>query len=137
LENADGLDPYYAGWLACFNRGQFYEAHDVLEVLWLGQRRGPDDFFYRGLIQLAGAFVHLQKNRLRPADALFALATQRLGGYPTGHHRLPVPEVLSLIRDWRAALASGEFKVNPLIHRPPPQLSLMNLTPADAPTVLV
>lgn len=136
VEGVEGVDPHYAGWLACFNRGQYYEAHDVLEVLWLGQRRGPDDFFYRGLIQLAGAFVHLQKNRLRPADALFALAAQRLGGYPTGHHRLPLSDVLELISDWRAALASGDFKVNPLNQRPPPQLALIQFTPAASPSAL-
>ena len=55
------LDAHYLGYFACFNRGWFYEAHDVLEELWLANRTGPNYAFYKGLIQLAGAFVHLQK----------------------------------------------------------------------------
>ena len=64
----------YLGYFELFNAQLFYEAHDVLEELWLPIRREPQGDFYKGLIQLAGAFVHLQKNRLRPAAALFKLA---------------------------------------------------------------
>lgn len=121
-ENGDGLDPHYAGWFACFNRGEFYEAHDVLEDLWLRTRGQANDRFYKGLIQLAGAFVHLQKNRLRPADALFGLAQTNLTPFPPRHERLDLPVVLQLIRDWRTALSATEFQVNPLSIRPAPQL---------------
>src|SRR2546423_13704317 len=75
-------DPHCLGYFECFNRGLFYEAHDVLEELWLGVRKGPDDAFYKALIQLAGAFVHLQKKRLGPAAALFKLAHANLQKYP-------------------------------------------------------
>ena len=119
-ENADGLDPHYAGWFACFNAGKFYEAHDVLEALWLPQRGQPDDRFYKGLIQLAGAFVHLQKNRLKPADALFRLAESNLCLYGERHHRLNLHAVLNLIRSWREALVTGGFMLNPLATRPAP-----------------
>lgn len=117
-EDTLGLDPHYAGWFACFNRGQFYEAHDVLEALWLKERGRPDDRFYKGLIQLAGAFVHLQKNRLRPADALFRLAEFNLQPYAPRHHRLELGLVLALITRWRARLSDGEFADNPLSHHP-------------------
>ena len=72
------LSPYYLGYFACFNQQLYFEAHDVLEELWLVDRKGPDGDFYKGLIQLAGAFVHLQKNRLRPSAALFKLAEANL-----------------------------------------------------------
>lgn len=120
--NDDGLDPHYAGWFECFNRGAYYEAHDVLEALWLGQRGQPDDLFYKGLIQLAGAFVHLQKNRLRPSDALFRLAEDNLRRYAPRHHRLDVEVVLALVTEWREALARGGFAANPLHARPAPCL---------------
>ena len=35
-------DPHLVGYLRCFNAQQFYEAHDVLEALWLKDRKGPD-----------------------------------------------------------------------------------------------
>lgn len=113
------LDAHYLGYFACFNRGLFYEAHDVLEELWLVDRRGPDGDFYKGLIQFAGAFVHLQKHteqrpRLRPSAALFKLAQTNLGKYPTRHHHLDLTQVLRLIDEWLAFLERGEFQVNPL-----------------------
>src|SRR2546428_133839 len=91
------LDPHYLGYFECFNRQLFYEAHDVLEELWLTHRHGPDGSFYKGLIQLAGAFVHLQKNRLRPAAALFRLARRNLEAYLASHERLDVAAVIVLL----------------------------------------
>jgi predicted metal-dependent hydrolase len=113
-EGQDGLDPHYAGWFACFNRGQYYEAHDVLEALWLRERGGPNDRFYKGLIQLAGAYVHLQKDRLRPGDALFRLAQANLASYAPQYARLDVTAVLRLIQQWRDALEAVAFQQNPL-----------------------
>src|SRR5256885_10158201 len=78
-------DAHYLGYFELFNRGLFYESHDVLEELWLPVRQKPEGAFYKGLIQLAGAFVHLQKNRLRPAAALFKLARNNLQSYSPLH----------------------------------------------------
>jgi predicted metal-dependent hydrolase len=116
------LDARYLGYFDCFNRQLFYEAHDVLEDLWLLDRRGPDGDFFKGLIQLAGAFVHLQKGRLQPADALFKLADQNLRKYPAHHVSLDVEKCLALIADWRALLADAAGMTNPLHSQPPPHL---------------
>lgn len=94
------LDAHYLGYFDCFNRQLFYEAHDVLEELWLADRRGPDGDFYKGLIQLAGAFVHIQKNRPGPAGALFRLAWANLEKYPAKHHALDRGKVKQLILVW-------------------------------------
>jgi predicted metal-dependent hydrolase len=123
------LDAHYLGWFACFNRGQFYEAHDVLEELWLADRHGPNGNFYKGLIQFAGAFVHLQKDcakypRLRPAAALFTLAEENFRPYPATHQRLDLDAVRALITDWRGRLQSGDFTRNPLTPGNAPKLTL-------------
>lgn len=117
-------DPHYLGYFDCFNRQLFYEAHDVLEELWLAERKGPQDLFYKGLIQLAGAFVHLQKARLRPAESLFKLARHNLSQYRARCEGLDVGAVLVLIAEWRSALAEGEFERNPLEQMAPPVIEL-------------
>lgn len=122
------LDAHYLGYFACFNRGLFYEAHDVLEELWLADRLGPDGDFYKGLIQFAGAFVHLQKHtelrpRLRPSAALFQLARANLSKYPSPHHRLDVNRVLGIVGEWMGWLEGSEFMLNPLARHAPPILS--------------
>jgi hypothetical protein len=94
------LDPHYLGFFACFNQGAYFEAHEVLEDLWLADRHGPNGAFYKGLIQLAGAFVHVQKGRPGPARALLCLAKGNLGQYPAVHEQLDVGLVIGLIEDW-------------------------------------
>ncbi len=101
-----GLDPHYEGYFTCFNARRYYEAHDVLEHLWL-QKRDGDHAFYKGLIQLAGAYVHLQKQylrphhpkdgaRARPAARLFQLAARNLAPYRPRHLHLDVERVWTL-----------------------------------------
>jgi len=118
------LDAHYAGYFDCFNRQLFYEAHDVLEDLWLKDKHGPNGNFYKGLIQLAGAFVHLQKNRLRPAAALFKLALANLEKYPYKHERLDVAAVCGLIRNWLGSLEAAHFEKNPFTSENAPKLAL-------------
>jgi predicted metal-dependent hydrolase len=117
------LDPHYLGYFECFNQQLFYEAHDVLEELWLGQRGQSNDHFYKGLIQLAGAFVHLQKNRLKPAASLFRLARSNVSKYPATHEQLDLIYVLGLIDSWLSQLEQEDFRVNPLSIHPAPVLS--------------
>lgn len=119
-----GHDPRYLGYFECFNRGLFYEAHDVLEDLWLISRPGPKDHFYKGLIQFAGAFVHLQKNRLKPAGALFRLSRRYLSPYQPSYEHLDLTILLSLGADWERELESLSYQTNPLSIRPLPKLSL-------------
>lgn len=119
------LDAHYLGYFECFNRELFFEAHDVLEELWLADKTGPNYAFHKGLIQLAGAFVHLQKNRLRPSAALFKLARTNLEKYPGVHERLDLTAVLALIADWLARLEAQDFLVNPLMADNAPRLGLV------------
>jgi len=118
----NGLDPHYFAFFGCFNRQLFFEAHEVLEDLWLADR-GPDRAFYQGLIQLAGAFVHFQKSRFRPASALLKLAAANLGRYPHEHQMLSVQETLARIETWQDALAESSYSTNPFVQSGYPTLS--------------
>ena len=118
------LDPHYTGFFELFNRQQFYEAHEVLEHIWLPDKHGPNGAFYKGLIQLAGAFVHLQKNHPQPAAALFKLALANLEKYPPEHERLNVDSTRGLIQSWLADLERAHFEINPLTAENAPELKL-------------
>jgi hypothetical protein len=69
--------------------------------------------------------VHLQKERLRPAAALFKLARTNLSKYSATHERLDLAAVLRLIEEWLGWLEGDAFKVNPLRHQPAPALGLL------------
>jgi predicted metal-dependent hydrolase len=103
-------DAHYLGFFDAFNTGQYFEAHEVLEELWLTMRHEPGGDFHKGLIQLAGAFVHLQKSRPSPAAALFKLADGNLRKFGPFHEHLDVTRVLELIQQWQTRLqADGEM----------------------------
>ena len=114
------FDSRYLGYFDSFNHQRFHEAHDVLEDLWLSDRRGPNGNFFKGLIQVAGAFVLLQKGRLRAADAVFQLAESRLRNYPRHHESADLTAVEALITSWRQTLEQTAFAVNPLTSAAPP-----------------
>jgi predicted metal-dependent hydrolase len=119
------LPAHYLGYFECFNRQLFYEAHDVLEELWLAKgKQGANYGFYKGLIQFAGAFVHLQKDRLRPAAALFKLSRSYLEKFPARHQQLDVAHLLSLATEWIGFLEAAGFLENPLLKTAPPVLEL-------------
>jgi predicted metal-dependent hydrolase len=122
------LDAHYLGFFECFNRQMYYEAHEVLEKLWLPSRQGPNDLFYKGLIQLAGAFVHLQKVRSGPAASLFKLARANLQKFSPIHERLNVADVLHLVEIWLQKVESGRLESSPLTSANAPQIQLL---PAD------
>ena len=119
-----GLDARYLGFFRCFNDGEFYEAHEVLESLWLEDRQGPNGAFYKGLIQLAGAFVHLQKNRPGPAAALFRLADANLARYGVAHDRLDLQKVRGLIAGWLSRLNIAGNQPGSLADGDRPELQL-------------
>ena len=102
-------DPHYLAYLDCFNRGLFFEAHEVLEQIWLPERGKPKDQFFKGLIQLAGAFVHLGKNRPGPGAALFRLAHTNLQHFSPWFQGLDVEEVLATIEHSLRCLDAGLF----------------------------
>lgn len=130
--------PCYLGYFRLFNEARYYEAHDVLEHLWLDTARDgsdPNFLFYKALIQVAGAFVHLQKQhafpdhpkhgrRLRPATRLFALAARNLDGFPPRHLGLDVAALRARCVDIAAEIAAADFSRNPWTPETAPRLAL-------------
>ena len=121
-------DQRYVDFFDCFNRGHYFEAHEVLEGLWLTKRRHPDGPFYQSLIQVAGAFVHVQQQRPGPAAALLRRAQHHLSACPATHQGLAVTLVLDRIAGWLAqveAAPGGPWTGDP------PRLELGGLGQAD------
>jgi predicted metal-dependent hydrolase len=103
-------DPRYWGYFKTFNEGRFYEAHDVLEDLWLECRDTPLDTFYKSLIQLAGAFVHLENKRERPSLALFNLCQGYLKPFGDHCEGLPLTEIHQLIDTWKTRIQTQSIE---------------------------
>ena len=127
-------NPFYRAYFQCWNEQRYYEAHDVLEHLWL-HTNSDDANFFKGLIQAAGAFVHLQKNyeapshpkhgrRLAPAIRLFRLAETNLAPYSPIRHAFDVAQFILLLRRFRTAVSAREPTHNPWSPENAPTLHL-------------
>ncbi len=124
--------PCYRGFFQCWNDQRYYEAHDVLEHLWLKTTSGDADYF-KGLIQAAGAFVHLQKHfehpthrvhgrRLGPAVRLFALAEANLEPFGAIRHGFDIDGLRALLARTAREIVDSHFKRNPWSPATAPQL---------------
>src|SRR5215468_2145393 len=126
--------PFYRAFFHCWNEKRYYEAHDVLEQLWL-KTKSSDANFFKGLIQAAGAFVHLQKHfehpshakhgrRLSPAVRLFRLANKNLSQFGPRHHALNVAAFCQLLRGFADRIVASDYKTNPWSPETAPRLRL-------------
>ena len=134
-----GRDVRYAAYFHHFNRGDYYEAHDVLESLWLEQgREAKSAAFYKGLIQLAGGFVHMRKHqehpthrihgqRLAPAARLLKLAEKNIGPYGEEWEGLVIEPILKLAGETIRKLEAEEFNKNPWSPERKPKIQLPKL----------
>lgn len=128
------LDPHYTSYFTCFNARRYYDAHDVLEHLWL-QCRDENALFYKGLIQVAGAFVHLQKQflhplhpkhgrRLRPASRLFQLGAKSLAPFAPHHLHLDVEALCLRCAHLSMEIIAADYARNPWHPAHAPELRL-------------
>ena len=74
------LPPEYLKFLQLYDQRKYFEAHEALEVLWRREKNNARDF-YRGLIQVAAACVHVRNRNLDGAKQLFQSATLCLQRY--------------------------------------------------------
>ena len=63
-------DPRYLAGIVLFNRGDFFEAHEVWESLWM-ETHGPEKPFVQGLIQAAVGLCHFCNGNVRGAVKLY------------------------------------------------------------------
>jgi predicted metal-dependent hydrolase len=128
--------PFYRAYFRCWNEQHYYEAHDVLEHIWLKMETG-DAIFFKGLIQAAGAFVHLQKNfeqpahpkhsrRLRPAVRLFQLAENNLAVFQPQHFGLDVNALCEMLRSYVDRIVRSDYQTNPWSPETAPRLELLS-----------
>jgi hypothetical protein len=126
--------PYYRAFFRCWNEQRYYEAHDVLEQVWLKTTTTSDDAqYFKGLIQAAGAFVHLQKQfehpthpkhgrRLAPAVRLFRLAEKNLAAFGETRHAFDLVKFREML-SWYCEAVQSEGK-NPWTPETAPKVSL-------------
>jgi DUF309 family protein family protein len=93
-------EPEYAAFVECWNGERFFEAHEVLEGLWVRTH----DRFQQGAIQLAAALYHIQRRNLRGALTMIDRALPRLRARDALPTPLDVPALATFAEHVRATL---------------------------------
>lgn len=95
--------------IAAYTRGDFFEAHEILEPAWMGTADIAERELYQGLIKLAAAFVHGVRGNPRGIARNLAGARERLAAAaeasPTAG-RLDLHDLLAAVDERLARLAA-------------------------------
>ena len=126
---------FYRAYFRLWNEQDYYQAHDVLEHIWL-KTTTDDARYFKGLIQAAGAFVHLKKQfehpthpkhgrRLQPAVRLFRLALKNLADDGPMRHAFDVMSFREMLEDHVNKIIRADYKENPWSPENAPKLQLI------------
>jgi predicted metal-dependent hydrolase len=80
-----------AAFIELFNRGEYWESHERLEIPWRENHSG----FYKGLILFASAFVHAGRGNAHGVIAQLKKADAELLPYRPAHDGIDVEAVLA------------------------------------------
>ncbi|MBK8795128.1 MAG: DUF309 domain-containing protein [Anaerolineales bacterium] len=64
-----------------FNRGEYFEQHELLEAAWLAETR-PIREMYQGILQIGVAFLQIQRDNWAGAVKMFRRGLPRLRSLP-------------------------------------------------------
>lgn len=93
--------------LRLYNTGEYFEAHELWEHIWLGALE-PERTFLQALIQVTAAFEHLKRNDNQlGASRLLGHALRRLSPYAQHFAGIDVDLLRADIRERLASLALG------------------------------
>ena len=100
-------DPAYKHGLQLFNRGEFFDAHEVLEDVWRAAPAGEKKFL-QGLIQVAVGLHHHSRGNLEGARSLLARAHRNLSAYPGRYGGINLAALRAHVQQWVVALEGGK-----------------------------
>ena len=130
-----GKTPVLPRVFRCWNEQRYYEAHDVLEQLWLNDQIAGCRLFQRIDLRPPGpSFIFKSDSsirctrstaeRLPPAVRLFRLANKNLSRFAPRHHGLNVAAFCQLLRGFADRIVESDYKTNPWSPETAPKLRL-------------
>lgn len=95
--------------LRCYRSRKFFDAHEHWEDEWRASQE-PEKSLLQGLIHIAAAFHHLERQNATGAERQLGRALRRLELYPAMFGGVAVEAVRRSVRDWLQALERGDAR---------------------------
>jgi predicted metal-dependent hydrolase len=92
--------------------GQFFEAHEELELAWRAAEVSERDF-YQGLVHVAVAWYQAGRGRPIATARQLEKADRRLAPFSPSHRDVDVDEVLAQVARARQTVAGGSLRLDP------------------------
>lgn len=105
MTNNEELTRAVEAWRERFNRGEFFEAHEVAEERW-HRAAEPEKTFLKGLIHAAVALCHYQRGNAHGARVKYRSATGYLAGYLPSYAGLDLSRLQAEMDAYFGALAA-------------------------------
>jgi predicted metal-dependent hydrolase len=93
--------------LRLYNSGEFFNAHEEWESVWL-KAPEPEKTFLQGLIQVTAAFHHLRRDNRLGTALLLQAGLRRIEHYPPGFGGISVALLREDVRECLRNLEAGE-----------------------------
>lgn len=93
--------------LACFNAGEYFEAHEHLELAWRVEK-GLIRELYRGILQVGVGYYHLKRGNLAGARKVFLRARRCLAGFPAVKCGIDIAGLLADLDRVEAAMQNDD-----------------------------
>src|SRR3989475_10699635 len=81
-----------------FNRGRFFEAHELWEEAW-NNVVGEEKRFYQGLVQIAAGYHKLSLAQYNGARKLLERGNQTLSSFPPDHAGIDLASLLRTVAE--------------------------------------
>ncbi|MBI3935036.1 MAG: DUF309 domain-containing protein [Acidobacteria bacterium] len=93
--------------IALFNRGEFFECHEVLEAVWL-ESSGEEKIFLQGLIQVAVSFHHLRRGNFTGSSRLMRAGLEKISSSSACQHMIHVGSLLQYLKPLAERIEAGQ-----------------------------
>jgi predicted metal-dependent hydrolase len=93
-------------------RGEFFAAHEELELAWRAAAPGERDFL-QGLVHVAVAWYQAGRGNRVGCERQLEKAARRLTPYAPRHRGVDVASVLAQVEDARAVVDGGSLELRP------------------------
>jgi hypothetical protein len=109
------VESWYETGLGLLRRGEWFAAHEELELAWRAADPAERDFF-QGLVHVAVAWYQAGRGNRVGCERQLEKASRRLGPFAPEHRRVDVAAVVRQVRAASELVAAGSLDL------PPPRL---------------
>jgi hypothetical protein len=106
----DKVDEHLQAGLDLMRRGDYFDAHEELELAWRGSPQEERDFF-QGLVHVTVAWYQARRGNRPGCERQLEKAARRLAPYASSHRGVDVDAVLAQVREAQAIVASGSLEL--------------------------